>query len=180
MLHILFTTLTFALLWPISLAHPQPTPTDLPTSIVSDPPLTPTLNEADRNKYFHEPGGHEPGEDDRLGHYDTRYFHGLVSLDERTETLTHMVRAYLTIFQKLGLETWIAHGTLLGWWWNGKVSKQNMIYENCGLSKHRFYHGTGTSIPKSRAQPSSTWRKITIGQPTNIHRKTKSAIVHIS
>ncbi|KAF3491942.1 uncharacterized protein GIQ15_01459 [Arthroderma uncinatum] len=31
-----------------------------------------------------------------------------------------MIRAYLQFFQENGLETWIAHGTLLGWWWNGK------------------------------------------------------------
>jgi hypothetical protein len=32
-----------------------------------------------------------------------------------------MVRAYLGFFREKGLETWIAHGTLLGWWWNGAV-----------------------------------------------------------
>jgi hypothetical protein len=59
--------------------------------------------------------------DDILGHYDVRYFHGVVSYEERTDTLQHMIRAYLGFFNTNGLETWIAHGTLLGWWWNGKV-----------------------------------------------------------
>jgi hypothetical protein len=108
-------------LLPLTAAHPQSTSSSLPSNTAPEPPPLPALDLAKRDKYFHEPGGHEPGEDDRLGHYDTRYFHSLVSLEERTETLTHMVRAYLTTFQKLGLETWIAHGTLLGWWWNGKV-----------------------------------------------------------
>ncbi|OAX77794.1 hypothetical protein ACJ72_07903 [Emergomyces africanus] len=67
-------------------------------------------------KYFHE-----PGRDDILGHYDTRYFKGVVSYEERTDTLVHMTRAYLNFFRENGLETWIAHGTLLGWWWNGKM-----------------------------------------------------------
>ncbi|KAL6708288.1 mannosyltransferase [Coniothyrium glycines] len=66
-------------------------------------------------KYFHEPGG-----DDTLGHYDIRYFHGVVSDEERTDTQSHMARAYLTFFRENELDTWIAHGTLLGWWWNGK------------------------------------------------------------
>lgn len=69
-------------------------------------------------KYFYEPGG-----DDILGHYDIRYYKGVVSHRERMDTLAHMIRAYLLFFRKEGLETWIAHGTLLGWWWNGKVSK---------------------------------------------------------
>lgn len=66
-------------------------------------------------KYFHEPGG-----DSTLGHYDKRYFHGVVSDEERRDTQAHMVRAYLDFFRQNKLDTWIAHGTLLGWWWNGQ------------------------------------------------------------
>ncbi|PGH32634.1 hypothetical protein GX50_04548 [[Emmonsia] crescens] len=72
--------------------------------------------EPPEEKYFHEPGG-----DDILGHYDTRFFKGVVTYEERTDTLMHMTRAYLNFFRENGLETWIAHGSLLGWWWNGKV-----------------------------------------------------------
>jgi hypothetical protein len=32
-----------------------------------------------------------------------------------------MIRAYISTFRDLKLETWIAHGTLLGWWWNGQI-----------------------------------------------------------
>ncbi|KAI9842151.1 MAG: hypothetical protein M1837_007438 [Sclerophora amabilis] len=67
-------------------------------------------------KYFHE-----PGHDDYLGHYDQRYFKEKVSYEEREDTLHHMIRAYLNAFREKGLETWIAHGTLLGWWWNEKI-----------------------------------------------------------
>ncbi|KAI1918317.1 mannosyltransferase [Ophidiomyces ophidiicola] len=67
-------------------------------------------------KYFHEPGS-----DDILGHYDVRYFNGVVSYQERTHTLTHMIGAYLQFFRENKLDTWIAHGTLLGWWWNEKI-----------------------------------------------------------
>ncbi|KAF2736819.1 hypothetical protein EJ04DRAFT_510725 [Polyplosphaeria fusca] len=68
-----------------------------------------------KNKYFHEPGS-----SDQLSHYDERHFHGTVSYEERTDTQIHMIRAYLKFFMDEGLDTWIAHGTLLGWWWNGK------------------------------------------------------------
>lgn len=59
--------------------------------------------------------------DNTLGHYDKRYFHGVVSDDERRDTQKHMMRAYLEFFNANNLDTWIAHGTLLGWWWNGQV-----------------------------------------------------------
>lgn len=67
-------------------------------------------------KYFHEPGG-----TDLANHYDSRYEHGVLSYEEKQDTQIHMMRAYLDFFKKNNVETWLAHGTLLGWWWNGKV-----------------------------------------------------------
>jgi len=32
-----------------------------------------------------------------------------------------LLQAYLSTFRHLYMETWIAHGTLLGWWWNGQI-----------------------------------------------------------
>ncbi|MCJ1229755.1 hypothetical protein MMC12_006425 [Toensbergia leucococca] len=72
--------------------------------------------EEEQLKYFHEPGGSE-----LLSHYDKRYFHEELSYMEKKDTQLHMIRAYLNMSQENGIETWIAHGTLLGWWWNGKV-----------------------------------------------------------
>lgn len=31
------------------------------------------------------------------------------------------MQAYLSTMADLGVDTWIMHGTLLGWWWNRKV-----------------------------------------------------------
>ncbi|KAI1006475.1 hypothetical protein K3495_g1747 [Podosphaera aphanis] len=67
-------------------------------------------------KYFHEPGGNND-----LDHYDARFFTGVVSDEVRINSLEYLIRSYLTIFHELQIETWIAHGTLLGWWWNGKI-----------------------------------------------------------
>ena len=73
-------------------------------------------------KYFHEPASHEVGADDLLGHYDTRFFKGQLDYGDKRDAQVHMVRAYLDTFREKGVETWIAHGTLLGWWWNANVS----------------------------------------------------------
>ncbi|POS83502.1 hypothetical protein EPUL_005943 [Erysiphe pulchra] len=67
-------------------------------------------------KYFFEPGGNT-----ELDHYDIRYFSGIVASEEKLMTLQLLIRSYLTVFQKYKIETWIAHGSLLGWWWNGKI-----------------------------------------------------------
>jgi len=71
-----------------------------------------------RMKYFHEPISHAKETDDILGHYDLRYYKGVVEYEKKRETQLHMMRAYLETFAELELETWLAHGTLLGWWWN--------------------------------------------------------------
>lgn len=79
-------------------------------------PKLKTKPTAPDNKYFHEPGGN-----DELGHYDIRYYKDLVEYEERGDTLRNLIRSYLTVFREKNVETWIAHGTLLGWWWNGKI-----------------------------------------------------------
>lgn len=102
---------------PIVLTEPaarSATATASPTTATPTP--TKVVDPMETLKYFHE-----PGRDDYLGHYDVRYFHGRVTEEERGETLKHMMRAYLLAFNEMGLETWIAHGTLLGWWWNGQI-----------------------------------------------------------
>ncbi|PFH60265.1 hypothetical protein XA68_11252 [Ophiocordyceps unilateralis] len=79
-------------------SHPQPFP-----SI-----LTP--------KYFHEPRGSLA-----RSHYDLRYFVSEVAYEEHGPVLRDLIRSYLSVMTLHGVETWLAHGTLLGWWWNGRV-----------------------------------------------------------
>lgn len=67
-------------------------------------------------KYFHEPGGSLA----RL-HYDSRFFADEVPYGEHTGVLRDLIRSYLDVLGRHGAETWLAHGTLLGWWWNGAV-----------------------------------------------------------
>ena len=67
-------------------------------------------------KYFHEPDGNQA-----LHHYDSRYHHRELPYDDKQDTQLHLIRSYLEYFQKDGMETWLAHGTLLGWWWNAKM-----------------------------------------------------------
>ncbi|KAL4780846.1 LicD family-domain-containing protein [Aspergillus varians] len=74
------------------------------------------LNTSEEYKYFQEPGN-----DEINAHYDSRFFKEPVPKEGRAQTLTHIVQSYFRFFKDNDLETWIAHGTLLGWWWNGKI-----------------------------------------------------------
>lgn len=71
-------------------------------------PLTP--------KYFREPGGSLS-----RSHYDQRFFHSEIAYDEHRGVLSDLVRSYMATMDAHGVETWLAHGTLLGWWWSGRV-----------------------------------------------------------
>ncbi|KPM45583.1 hypothetical protein AK830_g907 [Neonectria ditissima] len=67
-------------------------------------------------KYFNEAGGTL-----ELGHYDKRYFHDKVPYAQHRFVLRDLARSYLSTMNGFGVETWLAHGTLLGWWWNGQI-----------------------------------------------------------
>src|ERR1700737_255054 len=64
-------------------------------------------------KYFDEPRG------EHLAHYDARYFRREVSPEERASVLTELTVSFLDIMESEGIVTWLAHGTLMGWYWNG-------------------------------------------------------------
>lgn len=74
------------------------------------------LNTSEEYKYFQEPGN-----DEIHAHYDSRFFKDPVPKEQRSQVLTHIIHSYFEFFNSHNLETWLAHGTLLGWWWNGRV-----------------------------------------------------------
>jgi hypothetical protein len=34
-----------------------------------------------------------------------------------------LIQSYLVTMEDIGVETWLVHGTLLGWYWNQKVGR---------------------------------------------------------
>lgn len=66
-----------------------------------------------KEKYFHESTFN--------GHYDGRFAADALPDDERRSHLTALIQTWLSSMHDLGMETWLAHGTLLGWYWNRKI-----------------------------------------------------------
>ena len=64
-------------------------------------------------KYWHESIFHP--------HYDGRFTDHILPYEQQRANLTLLVQSYLHTMADLGAETWIIHGTLLGWWWNRQV-----------------------------------------------------------
>ncbi|ODQ77786.1 hypothetical protein BABINDRAFT_168747 [Babjeviella inositovora NRRL Y-12698] len=57
-----------------------------------------------------------------ISHYDWRFYDREISdRNEQRIIMHHMVRTWLKFTGEFGLTTWIAHGSLLSWYWNGKT-----------------------------------------------------------
>ena len=53
-------------------------------------------------------------------HYDWRFFNGVMyEASQRSLILHRLVRSWLSFSRKNGINTWVAHGSLLSWYWNG-------------------------------------------------------------
>lgn len=78
-------------------------------------------NEQDPPKFFREAKLLESHREKWLGeHYDWRFFNGLtVGNEEQQLSLHHLVKTYLNFARQHGIITWISHGSLLSWYWNG-------------------------------------------------------------
>ncbi|CAK7202573.1 mannosyltransferase [Sporothrix eucalyptigena] len=64
-------------------------------------------------KYFHESIFHP--------HYDGRFADRVLGYNEQKQALKSLVQTYLSTFADIGVETWLMHGSLLGWWWNRQI-----------------------------------------------------------
>lgn len=54
-------------------------------------------------------------------HYDGRFADRVLPEDQRDHALISLVRTYLSKMSEIRAETWLMHGSLLGWWWNRKI-----------------------------------------------------------
>ncbi|CAN3372753.1 hypothetical protein DIURU_004758 [Diutina rugosa] len=72
-------------------------------------------------KYFNEANILKSVTDYAFGdHYDWRFFKGIITSDIRKSASLHrLIKNYLNFARQTELRTWIAHGSLLAWYWNG-------------------------------------------------------------
>ncbi|KAI5964819.1 uncharacterized protein KGF55_001889 [Candida pseudojiufengensis] len=80
-----------------------------------------SINQQDPIKYFYESKLLNSIPDSWQGeHYDWRFFNGIIlGKDEQSIILHRLIKNYLNFARNHGIITWIAHGSLLSWYWNG-------------------------------------------------------------
>ncbi|KAH7561634.1 hypothetical protein BM1_02738 [Bipolaris maydis] len=81
--------------------------------------LTPLVNSFSNDQmYKHAPTKYFY-ESEFNSHYDGRFASAEIPSRERVWNLRLMLKAYTETMDQIGIQTWIMHGCLLGWWWNG-------------------------------------------------------------
>ncbi|QIW98360.1 hypothetical protein AMS68_003878 [Peltaster fructicola] len=64
-------------------------------------------------KYFHEAAFDI--------HYDGRFTDGRLPYEHHRSSLILLAQTCLTTLNEIGVETWIMHGSLVGWYWNRRI-----------------------------------------------------------
>ncbi|KAK7430933.1 mannosyltransferase [Neonectria magnoliae] len=59
-------------------------------------------------------------------HYDARFGDGPLKETEQRDAIRILIQTYLATFRDLGVQTWLMHGTLLGWWWGKKARSPDL------------------------------------------------------
>ncbi|KAI9699243.1 MAG: hypothetical protein M1820_007215 [Bogoriella megaspora] len=86
------------------------------------------------SKYFHESRFHP--------HYDGRFTDKPLLYEHRGPHLTALIQTYLSTMSSLGAETWLMHGSLLGWWWNKKLMPWDTDFDLM-ISERTMHHLAG-------------------------------------
>ncbi|KIL84850.1 hypothetical protein FAVG1_11720 [Fusarium avenaceum] len=60
-------------------------------------------------------------ESEASAHYDDKYFQEVLEPEDQYAGIRVLMQTYLATFRDLGIQTWLMHGSLLGWWWGKKV-----------------------------------------------------------
>ncbi|KAL6704464.1 mannosyltransferase [Coniothyrium glycines] len=68
---------------------------------------------AQPEKFFHE-STFSP-------HYDGRFASAQLAAADRVLHLRLLLKSYMDTMNRIGVQTWLVHGCLLGWWWNGGI-----------------------------------------------------------
>ncbi|CEI41548.1 unnamed protein product [Fusarium venenatum] len=54
-------------------------------------------------------------------HYDLKYFQEALEPAAQNARIKVLMQTYLATLRDLGVQTWLMHGSLLGWWWGKKI-----------------------------------------------------------
>ena len=113
-------------------------------------------DEDEPEKYFHE--------SNFLEHYDGRFADRPLNYDERREHLTALMQTYLALMDDIGAETWLMHGSLLGWYWQRSVLPWDsdvdvMMSEHSMRHLANYYNMTVHTFPASTQSTHSSERR---------------------
>ena len=75
-------------------------------------------------------------------HYIGKYFDEALEPAAQNARIKVLMQTYLATMRDLGVQTWLMHGSLLGWWWGKKVRNSTFNVVKSSNQAARLCHGT--------------------------------------
>ncbi|KAF9875701.1 hypothetical protein CkaCkLH20_06633 [Colletotrichum karsti] len=103
----------------VGFALAQATPIQDPTSKIPSPGAAAAVTRTDESR--EQPAAGYFPESSFSAHYDPRFATKPLNATAERDAVKVLVQTYLSTLRDLGVQTWLAHNALLGWWWNKQV-----------------------------------------------------------
>ncbi|EFQ25352.1 hypothetical protein CGRA01v4_02691 [Colletotrichum graminicola] len=105
--------------------------------------------------------------------YDERFASKPLNETAERDALKVLVQTYLTMLDDLGVQTWLVHGSLLGWWWNKQIlpwdSTADVQVTVNGIRFLAAYYNMTTYYYKYSSIPDGRFFQLEVN-PNYVHR----------
>ncbi|KAK2048146.1 hypothetical protein LZ31DRAFT_490625 [Colletotrichum somersetense] len=105
--------------------------------------------------------------------YDERFASKPLNQTAERDALKVLVQTYLATLNDLGVQTWLMHGSLLGWWWNKQMlpwdSNADVQVTKQGIKFLAAYYNMTTHYYKYSSIPNGRFFQLEVN-PNYVHR----------
>ncbi|TQN72877.1 Protein MNN4 [Colletotrichum shisoi] len=106
-------------------------------------------------------------------HYDARFASKPLNETAQRDAVKVLVQTYLATLADLGVQTWLMHGSLLGWWWNKQIlpwdSDADVQVTEDGITFLAAYYNMTTWYFKYPSIPRGRFFQLEVN-PNYVHR----------
>ncbi|GKT91886.1 mannosylphosphorylation protein [Colletotrichum tofieldiae] len=105
--------------------------------------------------------------------YDARFATKPLNETAERDALKALVQTYFATLRDLGVQTWLMHGSLLGWWWNKQIlpwdSTADVQITEDGINFLAAYYNMTTYYYKYPSVPEGRFFQLEVN-PNYVHR----------
>ncbi|KAF4124884.1 LicD family [Geosmithia morbida] len=99
--------------------------------------------------------------------------------NDQRDAIKALIQTYLSTFHELGVQTWLMHGSLLGWWWGKKIMPWDLDADvqisEADMYYLAAYHNMTTYYYKYEGAPEGRFYLLDLN-PHYVHRGTDDVL----